>query len=46
MTVIAYVFPKLEIAKGVVSSVSKKLLFRTPFDSQYAKVPKTLMKSG
>ena len=37
MTLIVHVFPKLRIAKDVVSRMSKKPHFRTPFDSQHVK---------
>ena len=36
MALIAYVFTKLRTVKGVVRSMSEKLRFRTPFDSQHA----------
>ena len=45
MSLIAYVFPKLETAKDVVSEMSKKQRFRAPFDSQHPKGCKTLVKS-
>ena len=37
MTLIAYVFLKLQTARDVASYMPKKPSFRTPFDSQYAK---------
>ena len=37
MTHIGYVFSKLETAKDKVSQMSKKLIFRTPCDSQHVK---------
>ena len=37
MALIAYVFPKLETKKQVVSQMSKKPRFRTTFDSQHVK---------
>ena len=46
MSLIAYVFPKLETAKDVVSEMSKKQRFRAPFDSQHPKGCETLVKSA
>ena len=46
MTLIVYVFPKLQTAKDLVRPMSKKRRFRTPFDSQYVKRSQTLLKSG
>ena len=46
MTLIAYVFLKLKIAKDMVREMSQKLCFRTPFNSQHAKGTKTLLKSA
>ena len=43
MTLIAYVIPKLRIAKDVVSYMSKKSHFRTPLDSQHAKGAQALL---
>ena len=37
MTLIAYVFPKLQNAKDVVKQISKKSRFRRPFDKQLGK---------
>ena len=37
MTFIGFVFAKLETAKDVASLMSKKLRFRTHFDSQHVK---------
>ena len=37
MTLVFYVFPKLETAKNVVGKISKKTRFKTPFDSQHVK---------
>ena len=45
MTIIAYVFPKLQTAKYVVRQMSKKSCFRRPFDKQNGKWSQTLMKS-
>ena len=45
MTIIAYVFPKLQTAKYVVRQMSKKFCFRRPFDKQNGKRSQTLMKS-
>ena len=45
MTLIAYVFPKLETAEDVVGQRSKKPRFRTPFDSQQAKGYQKLLES-
>ena len=45
MTHIAYVLPKVRTAKDVVRKMYKKLGFSASFDSQYAKVPKTLLES-
>ena len=46
MTLIAYLFPKLQTAKDVVGQISKKARFRTPFDSQHVKGSQTLVKSA
>ena len=46
MTLIAYVFPKLWTAEGVVRKTPKKPRFRTPFDSQHTKWSQTLLKSA
>ena len=45
MTLVAYVFPKLETAKDVVREVSKKTRFRRTFVELHGKRSKTLMKS-
>ena len=45
-TFIAYVFPKLQISKEVVRQISRRPRFRTPLDSQQAKVAQTLLKSA
>ena len=37
MTLIAYVFSKLQIAKDFVRQMSIKRLFRIPFDNQHVK---------
>ena len=42
----AYVFPNFRTAKDVVMQMSKKLRFRTPFDSQHVKGSQTLVKSA
>ena len=44
MTLLPYVFPKLEKAKDVGSKMSKKLHFRILFDTQHAKGSQTLLK--
>ena len=44
MTLIGYTFPKLDIAKEVTRRMSKKPLFRTPFDSQHVKRSQILVK--
>ena len=46
MTLITYVFPKLKTAKDVVRQMSKNLRFRTPFNGQPNRGPKTLLKSA
>ena len=46
LTLIAYVFPKIQTAKYVVRQMSKNLRFRTPFDSQYVKWCQTFVKSA
>ena len=46
MTHIAYVFPKLKTAKGVVRQISKKFPFIRPYDKQHGKRSKTLLKSA
>ena len=44
MTLIAYVFPKIQTAKCVVRKMSKRPLFKTPFMSQHVKLSQTLEK--
>ena len=46
MTLIAYVFPKLQTAKDVVREVSKKSCFRRPFHKLHGKRSQTLLKSA
>ena len=46
MNLIAYAFPELQTVKEVVRQTSKKPRFKTPFDSHYAKVFQTLLKSA
>ena len=47
MTVIAYVFHKLQAAKDQwVRPMSKKPRFSTLFNSQHVKASQTLVKSG
>ena len=45
MIVIATLFRKLENVKDLARPLSKKHLFRTPFDSEHVKVSQTLVKS-
>ena len=45
MTLIVSVFPKLQTRKDLVRQMSKKLRFRTPFDSQHVKESQRRMKS-
>ena len=45
MILIVKILPKLETAKDVVRSMSKKSDFRTPFNSQHAKASQTSLKS-
>ena len=45
MTIIAYLFPKLQNAKNVVRQMYKKSLFRRPFDKQYGKQSQTLFEA-
>ena len=45
MTVITYVCQKLRTVKDVVRKMSKKIFFRTSFDSQHAKGSQRLVKS-
>ena len=44
MTLIAYVFPKLENTKDLVRQMSKKPRFITLFDIQHGKGSQTLLK--
>ena len=46
MTLIVYVFLKLQAAKEFVRPISKKHCFKTPFDSQQVKGSQKLMKSA
>ena len=46
MTVIAYVFPKLQTAKELVRPMSKKRRFRTPLGSQDVKYCQSFVKSA
>ena len=46
MTLIVYVFSKLQTVKDVVRQMSKRPGFRTPFDIQHAKGSGTLVKSA
>ena len=43
MTLIVYVFPKLQTAKYVVRQMSKNPCFRTPFYSEHVKESQTLL---
>ena len=45
MTLIAYVFRKLQTAKCVVRLITKKSRFRRPFNKQHGKRSQTLLKS-
>ena len=44
MTLIAYIFAKLQTAKDLIRPLSRKWGYRTPFDSEYAKGYQTLLK--
>ena len=46
MSLIVYVFPKIQTAKEVVRPMSKNPNFSTPFNSQHVKAPQTLVKSA
>ena len=46
MTLMAYVFSKLETVKNLVSWISKNHSFRTHFDSRHGKGCVTLLKAG
>ena len=45
MTLIAYVFSKLQTGKNLVKQMFKKPRFGTPLDSQHLKGSQTLAKS-
>ena len=45
MTLLIYVYPKLQTAKDVFRQVSKKFSFRSSFEKQYGKRVQTLLKS-
>ena len=45
MTLIAYVFPKLQTLEEVVGSISKTSRVRRPFNKQHGKRSQTLLKS-
>ena len=45
MTFIADLFPKLRTPKNVVRYMSKKSLFKRPFDRQHGKRVQTLLRS-
>ena len=44
MIFIVFAFPKLQMVKDLVRSLSKKRRFRTPFESQHVKGSQTLVK--
>ena len=46
MTLIGYVFPKLQTTKDFVRQMSKRRHFRTSFDSQHVKGSQILVKSA
>ena len=46
MTLINYVFRKIQTTKDVVRQMSQKRRFRIPFDSQHVKESQTLVKSA
>ena len=46
MTLIAYIFPKLQTTKNVVRQMAKKSRFRKPFKKQHGKPSQTLLKSA
>ena len=46
MTLIAYLFPKLQTVKNMVRQIFKVPRFRAPLDGQYVKASQTLMKSS
>ena len=45
MALIAYAFPKLDTAKDVLRKMSKKIRFKTTFDSQHSETVKVLRQS-
>ena len=45
MTLIADLFPKLRTPKNVIRYMSKKALFKVPFDWKYGKRVQTLFPS-
>ena len=45
MMVLATLLRKLQTVKDLVTPLSKKLRFRTPFDSEHVKGCQTLVKS-
>ena len=45
LTIIAYVFPKLQTPKDVVRPMCKNSFFRRPFHKQHDKRSQTLLKS-
>ena len=45
MTIIAYVFPKLQTAKDLPRPLFKKWRFKTFFNSQHVKGSKAIVKS-
>ena len=46
MIVIATLFRKLQTVKDLITPLSKKHRFRTPFDSQHVKGSKTFAKGA
>ena len=44
MIVMANVFPKIQTIKDLVRPLSKKIHFRTPFDSKHVQGSQTLVK--
>ena len=46
MIVIRTLFRKLHTVKDLVSPLSKKIRFRTPFGSEHVKTTQTLVKSS
>ena len=45
MTLIAFVFPKLQTWKGVVGLMSKSSCLREPLNTRHGKLAKTLIQS-